>query len=264
MGFCAIYKQFSGFEFFLLSNIFHAAHLRVTQTVGQFLAKLVKEIMIQIDIVRTLEFYDEAIPSSKHHATAINAIAGEDMGAGLFLHYLKQKNINAKVLPNKCTQGTKSGVRLDRWILAIKNGKKIYYQTEIKNWSAHAFGGKRLKINATQKEIANHKIERWNNFWDGETLRSPQAKKVLVPMKPLEDNCKIEPLICFWDSMHPTGKSEPLFSVPLQNQHFSQIWVFSMSAHLRNMLSSGVKIISLEMTDTDSRIEWLKTMFRVK
>src|SRR5689334_7997677 len=108
--------------------------------------------MIQIDIVRTLKFYDEAIPSSQHHATAINAMAGEDMGAGLFLHYLKQKNIAAEILPYPCTQGTTSGVRLDRWILATKNGKKIYYQTEIKNWSAHAFGGKRLMINAQQKE----------------------------------------------------------------------------------------------------------------
>jgi len=220
--------------------------------------------MIQVDISPILEFYDEKIQSSLHHATAINAIAGEDIGAGLFLHYLKQKNIAAEVLPNICTQGTTSGVRLDRWILATKNGKKIYYQTEIKNWSAHAFGGKRLKINATQKEISNHKIERWNYFWDGKTFREPKARKVLTPMKLLENNCKVEPLIIFWDSMHPNGKSEPLFSATLQNQHFSQVWVFSMSAHLRNVLSSGMKKINLEMTDTESRIEWLNKMFRVK
>jgi len=110
--------------------------------------------MIQVDIVRALEFYDEAVPSSQHHATAINAVAGEDMGAGLFLHYLAQKNISAKILSDKCTQGTKSGVRLDRWILAVKNEQKTYYQTEIKNWSAHAFGGKRLNVNATHKEIS--------------------------------------------------------------------------------------------------------------
>jgi len=220
--------------------------------------------MMEVDIVRALAFYDEAVPSSQHHATAINAVAGEDMGAGLFLHYLTQKNISAKILPDKCTQGTKSGVRLDRWILAVKNGKKIYYQTEIKNWSAHAFGGKRLKINATQKEIYNHKIERWGKFWDGKTLRDPQARKVLVPMKPPENNCRVEPLICFWDSMHPKGKNEPLFSVPLQDKNFSKIWVFSMSAHLRNMLTSGMKTIPLEMVDTESRIGWLQIMFRKK
>jgi hypothetical protein len=234
------------------------------QSMGQFFAKSTRDNMIEIDIVRALEFYEEAIPSSQHHATAINAIAGEDMGAGLFLHYLKQKNINAKILPDRCTQSTKSGVRLDRWILAIKNGKEIYYQTEIKNWPAHAFGGKRLKITATKKEISVHKIERWNNFWDGKTLRDPKARKVLTPMKPPENNCNVKPLICFWDSMHPNGKREPLFSVQLQNQQFSYIWVFSMSAYFRNLLSSGTKKIHLEMLDTETRIEWLNSIFHVK
>jgi hypothetical protein len=220
--------------------------------------------MIQLDIVRTLEFYDEAVPTSDHHATALNAIAGEDMGAGLFLHYLTGKNIQAKIMPDVCTQGTKSGVRLDRWILAIQNKRKIYYQTEIKNWSAHAIGGRRLKINATQKEISEYKMERWDNMWDGKTFRSQNAEKVLVPMKPLENNCQVESLICFWDSMHPSGKKEPLFPQALKRQHFSRVWVFSMSAYLRNLLSSGVKKINLEMTNTESRIEWLNSLFHVK
>ena len=220
--------------------------------------------MIEIDIIKILEFYDEEVPSSLHHATAINAVAGEDMGAGLILHYLNQNNVSAKVLPEKCSQRTKKGVRLDRWILAIKNGKRVYYQTEIKNWSAHAIGGKVLKINAEPEEIAKYKINRWNHFWDGKTLRAKEARKVLTPMKPIEDKSKIEPLICFWDSMHPSGKNEPFFSVPIIDENFSRLWVFSMSAHLRNVLSSGKKKIILEMSETESRIEWLKTMFRVK
>ncbi|MFN3491093.1 MAG: hypothetical protein ACK40V_02640 [Anaerolineales bacterium] len=226
--------------------------------------------MIQVDIIRTLEFYDEKISSSLHHATAINAIAGEDIGAGLFLHYLKQKNIVGEILPYLCTQGTTSGVRLDKWICATKNGKKIYYQTEIKNWSAHAFGGKRLMINASQNEISRHKIERWNKFWDGKTLTDPQARKVLTLMKlpekvrRLSENLTIEPLICFWDSMHPYGKKEPFFFVDVKNKNFSRLGVFSMSAYLRNILSSGEKTITIEMYDTEARIDWLKKMFRIK
>jgi hypothetical protein len=236
----------------------------VTRAVGQSTAKIAKNNMVQIDIVRTLQFYDEAILSSLHHATAINAVAGEDLGAGLFSHYLKQKNFAVRILPDKCTQGTTSGVRLDRWILAVMNGKKIYFQTEIKNWSAHAFGGRRLKIDASPREISAHKIERWNYFWDGQTFRPPQARKVLTPMKLLEENCTVRPLICFWDAMHPKGKRDPLFSVPLLNERFPAIWVFSMSAHLRNLLSAGVKKLSLEMIDTESRIVWLSEMFRVR
>lgn len=226
--------------------------------------------MIQVDIIRVLEFYDERVLPSHHHATAINAIAGEDMGAGLFLHYLKEKNIAAEILPYRCTQGTTSGVRLDKWIRVTKNNKKIYYQTEIKNWSAHAFGGKRLMINAMQNEISDHKMERWNKFWDGKTLRDLNARKVLTLMKlpeginKLSEKRKIEPLICFWDSMHPYGKKEPFFSVEIKNKSFSRLWVFSMSAYLRNMLSSGEKKIMIEMPDTEVRVQWLKTMFGIK
>jgi hypothetical protein len=94
--------------------------------------------MIEIDNVRLLQFYDEKVPGSLHHAAAVNAVAGEELGAGLFVHYLQRKNIDAQILKDKTTPGTRSGRRLDRWSLAIEKGKNTYYQTEIKNWSAHA------------------------------------------------------------------------------------------------------------------------------
>ena len=220
--------------------------------------------MVEIDIIELLKFYDEKIQTSVHHATAINAVAGEDLGAGLITHYLNREKISAKVLQDPCTQKTKSGYRLDRWILAIRNGEKVYYQTEIKNWFAHAIGGKILKINATQDEVSDYKIKRWNSSWDGKMLTAKTARKVLTPMKPIEENSKIEPLICFWVSMHPEGKNEPFFSVDIKDKNFSRLWVFSMSAYLRNLLNSGEKKVTLEMPDTESRIEWLKTLFRVK
>jgi hypothetical protein len=167
--------------------------------------------MVEIDIIELLKFYDEKIQTSVHHATAINAVAGEDLGAGLITHYLNRENFSAKVLPDPCTQKTKKGYRLDRWILAKINNEKIYYQTEIKNWSAHAIGGKILKINATQDEVSEYKIKRWNKSWDGKILTEKAARKVLTPMKPIEENSKVEPLICFWMSMHPEGKSAPFF-----------------------------------------------------
>jgi len=220
--------------------------------------------MVEIDIIELLKFYDEKIQTSVHHATAINAIAGEDLGAGLITHYLNRKNNSAKVLQDPCTQKTKRGYRLDRWILAIRNDKKIYYQTEIKNWSAHAIGGTVLKINATQDEVSEYKIKRWHKSWDGQTLTEKAARKVLTPMKPIEENSKVEPLICFWMSMHPEGKKEPFFSVDIKDKNFSRLWVFSMSAYLRNLLNSGEKKATLEMPDTESRVAWLNTLFRMK
>lgn len=220
--------------------------------------------MVEIDIIELLKFYDEKIQTSVHHATAINAVAGEDLGAGLITHYLIRKKYSAIVLQDPCTQKTKSGYRLDRWILVTKNSERIYYQTEIKNWSAHAIGGRVLKINATQDEVSEYKIKLWNSSWNGNMLTAKTARKVLTPMKPIEENSKIEPLICFWTSMHPEGKNEPFFSVDIKDNHFSRLCVFSMSAYLRNLLNSGEKKVALEMPDTEKRIEWLKTLFRVK
>lgn len=220
--------------------------------------------MIEINIIELLKFYDEKIPSSRYHATAIDAVAGEDLGAGLITHFFTRENFSAKVLQAPCTQGTRSGPRLDKWILVTKNNEKIYYQTEIKNWSAHAIGGKILKINATQDEISEYKIKRWNRAWDGKMLTEKSVRKVLIPMKPIEENSKIEPLICFWESIHPEGKRDPFFSVDITDKNFSRLWVFSMSAYLRNLLNSGKKKLTLKMPETESRIEWLRTLFHVK
>ena len=76
-------------------------------------------------------------------------------------------------------------------------------------------------------------------------------------MKPPAPDCTVEPLACYWDAMHPDGAGEPLFSVPVPDSHFTRVWVFSMSAYLRELLASGVAHIEIEMPDTAARIDWL-------
>lgn len=218
---------------------------------------------MDVNIIPLIKFFDEAAPSSKYHATSVVAVAGEDLGAGLLLHYFHRNKITAEVLPLVCTQGTRSGVRLDRWILAIQNGKRTFYQTEIKNWSAHAIGGKRLKITASTHDVEMHKIERWEREWDGSTFRKSGARKVLTPMKAPEQDCIVQPLICYWDAIHPKSNKEPLFSVAIQHQYFSDVWVFSMSSYCRNLLSSNIRHISLDMPNSVQRIKWLVTLFSV-
>ena len=65
-------------------------------------------------------------------------------------------------------------------------------------------------------------------------LIKEQVRKVLTPMKPPVEGVQVEPLVCFWDAMHPTGETDVLFSIPLDSGKFTRVWVFSMSAHLRN------------------------------
>ena len=71
---------------------------------------------------------------------------------------------------------------MDRWVAAEIRGRRTLFQVEIKNWSAHAIGGKKLPINASREELRAHKKERWNNLWDGRRFRSKKAQKVRHPM----------------------------------------------------------------------------------
>lgn len=219
------------------------------------------ENLVEVDIRTTLKFFDEKAPENRYHATAVVAVAGEDIGTGLFAHYLRQQDLTVEILPWSCTQGTKSGVRLDKWIRTTRKGAVTYYQTEIKNWSAHAIGGKVLKVSTSYNDLAAYKKERWGKQWDGSTFRDKRVRKVLTPMKPPEQGCKVEPLICYWEAMHPKGQREPLFSLRIRNRHFSRVWVFSMSAYLRELLSSGVDKVTIEMPHTVIRAKWLNRLF---
>lgn len=217
---------------------------------------------LELDIIAALRFFDGAVPGSRGHATAIVAVAGEEMGIGLLASYFRQQGATPEVLPGPITQGTRKGVRLDRWLRVTRNREVTYYQTEIKNWSAHAIGGRPLGVEATPAELTDYKIERWNREWDGRTFRKRQVLKVLTPMRPPTHNAHVEPMVCYWDAMHPSGAPEPLFSIPLHDQHFSRVWVFSMSAFLWQALDSGIVTLRLEMPDTMRRLEWFHKLFR--
>jgi hypothetical protein len=215
---------------------------------------------MNVDIAATLHFFDETPRESMGHATAIVAVAGEDLGVGLLAHYLKQQGASVEILSGPCSQGTKKGKRLDRWVRVDQNSTTTYYQVEIKNWSAHAIGGRVLKIDASIEEVAEHKKERWSKEWDGTRFRKDMIGKVLLPMKPPVPECRVEPLACFWDAMHPEGGSEPFFSVSVPDSHFDRVWVFSMSGYLRGLLAEGQTHVRLNMPETTIRMEWLNRL----
>lgn len=193
---------------------------------------------MHVNVSTTLQFFDEKPLSSRGHATSIVAVAGEDLGAALLSRYLREQGALVEVLPDPCTQRTQKGYRLDRWIRCRQDNATIYYQVEIKNWSAHAVGGTVLAVDASPEEVSAYKTERWDKVWDGATFRDGM-KKVLVPMKPLKPEHTVEPIACYWFAMHPEGKSEPLFDVEIDDAHFSRVRVFSMSLICANCLRQG-------------------------
>jgi hypothetical protein len=217
---------------------------------------------VRLPIKSLLEFYDIRADKNKGHITAITAVIGEDLGAGLLLDYYLRQGLKAKVFNrNKgVTQGTNIGKRLDRWIVVTRGKRETYYQVEIKNWGAYAIGGRDIAIDVSQTKLREHKMERWSKEWDGKTFIKEQVRKVLTPMKLKIEGAQVEPLICFWDAMHPTGAAIPLFPVHLHSGSFARVWVFSMSSYLRNLLKSGEQFVEIDAPAIKARLELFKEL----
>lgn len=209
-----------------------------------------------LDVKATLRFFDEAPSESDHHASGVVGVLGEELGAALLVRYLKNVYGEAMIVSKAVNTGKQRGPRLDQWVAVESRGRTTLFQVEIKNWSAHSIGGKKLLINASRKVLRAHRKERWNHYWDGRRFRSKKAQKVLRPMVPPED-VRVEPLICFWDAVHPKGADAPLFRVPLKRRRFKRLWVFSMSSYLRGLRS---KQIRLHMPEAVDRLNWLRQL----
>ena len=203
-------------------------------------------------------------------------MVGEDLNSACFQHYAtKSRGATVEVLPGPVTTGKQRGPRLDRWIKADwPDGSKILYQTEIKNWSAHAIGGNDLPVDAKPQKVAAYKQKCWHRHWDSKSgiLRGNSCAKVLVPMKcPAGlDARKIRPLLIFWEALGPKDADDHLFSVNARRPHYpdfpkfpelTELWVFSVSSYLRSLKDTH---ICLPMPHAARRIQALNRMFPTK
>ncbi len=221
-----------------------------------------------INLKKLLELYDTKTPKNIGCVAAINAMIGEDLAVALFFHYATGKKFNPTVISEKCTQGKNKGVRLDRW-LSIKDGDQvIYYQTEIKNWTAHSYRGKSCPVNLDVNGMKAYRKGRWEQRFDisSQSLRDVSANKVLVPMRfdgTIEPEAEIKPLIIFWEAMHPEGLSEEFFPVDVNGSNFEKLWIFSMSNYVRNLIDENIATkIDVNMPAVDARIEWLNSIYK--
>lgn len=218
----------------------------------------------ELNLPALIDFYDRKVPESEGHATAINAVMGEEFASALFLDYAARNHLNPSIVSEICTQGTQKGKRLDRWIQIIENGKVVHFQTEIKNWSAHAFSGKKIPIIESEENLVPYRIARWGIQFDSDngSLRQEPAKKVLIKMKAINPEAEVRPLIIFWDAMHPEGKPESFFNVKVKDSPFEVLWVFSMSTYVRNLISQGIHEVKAEMPSVTDRLNWLNVLYK--
>ena len=238
---------------------------------------------VEIDVEQTLRFFDEKPGWSIGHATGVVGVVGEDLNAACFQHYVESVGGSAIVRDDSVTTGGTKGPRLDRWIVVDWPGEpSTVYQTEIKNWSAHAIGGEILRFGASTEEVAGHKQRRWEGRWDSQrqTLKHPNMGKVLVPMDPPRDlkGENIQPLLIFWEPIGPMGTDSHLFKEasptcdfpfalpstwpsPRRFPLFRNLWVFSVSSYLRSISDAHVK---LQMPHAAERLRMLGRLFRLE
>ena len=244
--------------------------------------------LVRLNVRETLVFFDEKPDWSKQQATAIVGVIGEDLAAAALRHCLEANgasNITVRIEP--VTTGMRRGPQLDRWIEAdLRGGCRVLFQTEIKNWSAHAIGGKTLGVDASPEEVGAYKEDRWGTQWDAErrTLKWPYVAKVLVPMKvPFDDGGRdILPLLIFWTAMGPGDQQDATdrvegghlfsisgptvtfgFAVPPtwpELPGFRELWVFSVSSYLRSINQAAIE---LEMPQAAARLRSLDRLVQL-
>ena len=226
-----------------------------------------------LNLRELLNFYDYKVKNSVTHASAINAVLGEDLAVSLLTHYFTNNGYEVLDVLQPCTLGTQRGTRLDRWFVIKQNNETIFFQVEIKNWSAHSVGGE--AVNELESEDDNYMSEFRKNRWefqfntDEKVPSQKETHKVLTKMRWLETNNNQQykyndgshkALLCFWEPLHDEGKLEALFEVDVNSESFNKLTIFSMSNYVTQLLKT-TQTLNVEMKNADARIDWLKKIY---
>ena len=218
----------------------------------------------KLNLRELLNFFDCKVSSSIGHASAINGVIGEDLGVALLLKFFSDQNHNAIALDEPCTQKTKKGKRLDKWIVIEDTDSKIIYQVEIKNWNAHSLNSETVRDHADKIYMSEYRLRRWNKQFDTELKipSQPQCQKVLLPMQvpTAFKDYKHRTLLCFWEALHVEGKSNAMFEVLVNSNHFENLTVFSMSNYVSALLKQS-EVLEVVLADAEARINWLNKLY---
>ena len=218
----------------------------------------------KLNLRELLNFFDCKVSSSIGHASAINGVIGEDLGVALLHKYFSDQKLNAIALDEPCTQKTRKGKRLDKWIVIEDTDSKIIYQVEIKNWNAHSLNSETVLDHSDEKYMREYRLRRWTKQFDSE-LKIPSqnpCQKVLLPMQvpTAYKNYEHRTLLCFWDALHDEGKSDAMFEVSVNSDHFENLTVFSMSNYVSELLKQS-DVLEVGLADAEARIDWLNKLY---
>ena len=194
---------------------------------------------------KLIKFYDEDVREEGRgsHVSSITSLWGEDLILGILQSYWqKEENATSEILSYLCNTGSKSGYRLDAWILKTSASKKLtLYQVEVKNWSAYSIGGEHLPITASDADLRNRSQEYWNYYFGSTSIPDKNVSKVMLPMKkpPGYEAHPVVPLLCFWFLIADEKRTH--FSMK-RYADGSRVHVFSASSYLRSLKDSHIDI----------------------
>lgn len=212
-----------------------------------------------LNIGSVLDFFDNN-QSISRHSNAIKSVLGEEFMFALLIEYFERSGIDAKLVDRKCTTGKPRGPRLDGWVKAQGKAGTVYYQVEVKLWSAHGVGSG-ARFLREGEDLATYKRKLWDTYWSKGKFIEASLNKVLTPMACVDPNAKVKPLACLWSPVHPNGSKDALFEQRLEpSAAFPAVSIFSASSFLRN-IQGKEPTIKLHLPDIEERLRCLKTIF---
>ena len=215
---------------------------------------------MRVSCKELVRFFDEKTGDNGRDSSAINGVAGEDLGLALLQHYFSQQDCAVEQLA-KPVRNAGGGTWLDGWLKVTGKNEGFLYQVEIKNWTAHSKNGRPAPLNAAQDDLRKIARKHWNSIWDEQSrhFKAKEARKCLEKKTSPEADLETRPIICFWWPVSAGDDVSPMFEVEAASPDFSRLWVFSMSLYLRSLQSEHV---SLELPRVERRMARLNQFFQ--
>ena len=67
-------------------------------------------------------------------------------------------------------------------------------------------------------------------------------------------------LLCFWEALHDEGKSDAMFEVSVNSDHFENLTIFSMSNYVSELRKQS-DLLEVEFSDVEVRVDWLNKLY---
>ncbi|MFO7575937.1 MAG: hypothetical protein R6W67_12350 [Bacteroidales bacterium] len=228
---------------------------------------------MKVNILKLIEFYDEYRPERASHVSAITTFLGVDLILGILRHYFEGEGFGCRITAPEPT-ALESRQRLDRWLVVSRDGKEIFYQTEVKNWSVYTSGVPRtLAPGMNARQLNDYACQMYRKQWDERTgsFTDPvNLGKVLLPMSVpegfVEEVSLVRPLVCYWYPITNTSRlrlASHFFTLTTKEATYPEVDIFSASLYLRHLASQGITSIDAGSAKLSATLSLLKGLIQL-